>query len=115
MTILLILLTIVGVLAVLLRLGVAVYGSGKHTIEWFVARQICQQRARRGDLSGLAEAEKIRNEAGRQQRRWALHAAVWVILLGFPMLVPAGMIAYPIYAFLWLLPRHRISQSPTRL
>ena len=115
MTILLILLAIPGVLAVLLRFGVALYGTSKHTIEWFVARQISHQRAERGDLSGLAEAEKIRNEAGRQQRRWGLHALAWATLLAFPLLLPGAVIVYPLYAFLWLLPRHRISQSPTRL
>jgi hypothetical protein len=113
MTFILILLAIPGVLAVLLRLGVAAYGAAKHTIEWYVARQITKQRAERGDLSGLAEAEKIRNEAGRQQRRWGLHALAWTTLLAFPLMIPGAVIVYPLYSLLWLLPRHRITQTPT--
>ena len=62
MTILLILLAIPGVLAVLLRLGIALLHTGKHTVEWYVAKQISDQRASHGDLSGLAEAEKVRAE-----------------------------------------------------
>ena len=114
MTILLILLAIPGVLAVLVRLGVALFGASRHTVEWFVARQISHQRAERGDLSGLAEAEKIRGEAARQQRRWALHALMWIILLAFPLLIPGAVIVYPFYSILWLLPRHRIAGKPMR-
>jgi hypothetical protein len=105
MTILLILLAIPGVLAVLLRLGIALVGATKHTLEWFVARQITQQRAARGDLSGLSEAMKIRDAAARQQRRFALHAAVWIVLLGLPLLIPAAVIVYPFYSLFWLLPK----------
>jgi hypothetical protein len=114
MTILLILLAIPGVLAVLLRLGIALVGTTKHTMEWLVARQISNQRAERGDLSGLAEAEKVRNEAAREQRRWGLHAVVWTTLLAFPLLVPGAVIVYPFYSILWLLPRHRIADKPAR-
>jgi hypothetical protein len=114
MTFVLILLAIPGVLAVLLRLGVALFGTTKHTIEWFVARQISNQRAERGDLSGLAEAEKIRGEAARQQRRWGLHALAWTTLLAFPLLVPGAVIVYPLYSILWVLPRHSIAGKPAR-
>ncbi len=114
MTILLILLAIPGVLAVLLRLGVALFGTTKHTIEWYVARQISNQRAERGDLSGLSEAEKIRNEAARQQRRWGLHALAWTTLLALPLLIPGAVIVYPLYSVLWLMPRHRIADKPVR-
>lgn len=109
MTFILILLAIPGVLAVPLRLGLAVFGASRHTVEWFVARQISNQRAERGDLSGLAEAEKIRREAARQQRRWTLHALMWTILLAFPLLVPGAVVVYPFYSILWLLPRHGVT------
>ena len=114
MTIILILLAIPGVLAVLLRLGVALFSTARHTVEWYVARQITNQRAERGDLSGLAEAEKIRAEAARQQRRWGLHALAWTTLLAFPLLVPGAVIVYPLYSVLWLLPRHRVAEKPVR-
>jgi hypothetical protein len=109
MTILLILLAIPGVLAVLLRLGVSLLHTGKHTMEWYVARQISNQRAGRGDLSGLAEAEKIRAAAAREQRRHGMHALIWILLLAFPLLIPGAVIVYPLYSILWLLPRRRYS------
>jgi hypothetical protein len=115
MTILLILLAIPGVLAVLLRLGVALLHTGKHTVEWYVARQISDQRASRGDLSGLAEAEKARAAAAREQRRFGLHALMWTLLLAFPLLVPGAVLVYPLYSLLWLLPRpsHPIKPANT--
>jgi hypothetical protein len=113
MTILLILLAIPGVLAVLLRFGIALVGATKHTVEWFVARQIAGQRAERGDLSGLAEARKIVDAAAAQQRRYALHAVVWLVLLALPLLMPAAVIVYPFYSLFWLLP-HSHSRKPVR-
>ena len=114
MTIILILLAIPGVLAVLLRLGVALFGTARHTVEWYVARQISNRHAQRGDLSALAEAEKIRSAAARQQRRWGLHALAWTTLLAFPLLVPGAVIVYPLYSVLWFLPRHRVAEKPVR-
>ncbi|HET9438737.1 MAG TPA: hypothetical protein VFO52_01120 [Longimicrobiales bacterium] len=112
MTILLILLAIPGVLAVLLRLGIALLQTGKHTMEWYVARQISDQRAGRGDLSGLAEAEQVRAAAAREQRRYGLHALMWTLLLAFPLMVPGAVIVYPLYSVLWLLPRRGHSNKP---
>jgi hypothetical protein len=113
MTILLILLAIPGVLAVLLRFGIALAGAAKHTVEWFVARQISAQRAQRGDLSGLAEARKIVDAAAGKQRWYALHAVVWLVLLAFPLLMPAAVIVYPFYSIFWLLPSS-FSRTPER-
>lgn len=112
MTFILILLAIPGVLAVVLRLGWALLAAGKHSLEWFVARQITSQRAERGDLSGLAEARKVRDAAGRQQLRFGLHAAIWLLLLAMPLFVPGAVIVYPFYSILWLLPGPRILHTP---
>ena len=112
MTYVLILLAIPGVLAVLLRLGWALLATGKHALEWFVARQITNQRAERGDLSGLTEARKVRDAAARQQRRFGLHAAVWLLLLALPLFIPGAVIVYPFYSVLWFLPGPRIPRSP---
>lgn len=114
MTILLILLAIPGVLAVLLRLGTDLLHTVKHTMEWYVARQISQQRAGRGDLSGLAEAEKLRAAASRKQRWYGFHALIWMLLLGFPLLIPGAVLVYPLYSLLWLLPRRRFSIETAR-
>jgi hypothetical protein len=113
MTILIILLALPGVLAVLLRLGIALMGATKYSVEWYVARQISAQRAERGDLSGLAEARKIVDAAGRQQRRYILHAIAWVVLLALPLIMPAAVIVYPFYSLFWFLP-NRSSRKPVR-
>jgi hypothetical protein len=94
-------------------LGWALLGTGRHTLEWIVARQITNQRAERGDLSGLTEARKIRDEAARQQRRFGLHAVVWLLLLAMPLMIPGAVIVYPFYSLLWLLPGPRIPHNPS--
>ena len=113
MTFVLILLAIPGVLAVLLRLFVALIGATKHTIERYVARQIKHQRAERGDLSGLAEAEKIRSAAARKQMRWVGEALGWILLLGLPLMFPIAVVLYPFYSVFWLLP-NPYSRKPVR-
>lgn len=110
MTILLILLAIPGVLAVLVRLVIALARASKYTAERYVARQVKDQRVERGDLSGLSEAEKIRSAAARQQTRFIAESLGWLMLLGLPMLVPAAVILYPFYSIFWLLPRPRFGK-----
>lgn len=107
MTLVLILLAIPGVLAVLLRLFTALFGLTKHTIERYVAGQISDQHAERGDLTSLAAAEKVRGTATRMQLRHLIEALGWGTLLALPLLVPATVILYPFYAIVWLLP-HRM-------
>jgi hypothetical protein len=105
MTIILILLAIPGALAVLLRLGTALLHAGKYSLERYVARQIFDQRATRGDLSGMAEAEKVRVTAANKQMRFLGECAVWAALLGAPLLFPAAVVLYPIYSIFWFVPR----------
>jgi hypothetical protein len=104
MTIVLILLAIPGVLAVLLRLVMSLINATKHSIERYVAKQIKDQRAERGDLSGLAEAEKVRAAAARKQTRWIVESLGWTMLLALPLLFPFAVFLYPFYAVFWLLP-----------
>lgn len=104
MTFVLFLLAIIGVLAVLLRLALSLIGATKHSIERYVARQIKDQRAERGDLSGLAEAENVRAAAARKQTRWIVESLGWAMLLALPMLSPIALFLYPFYAVFWLLP-----------
>ena len=105
MTILLILLAIPGVLAVLLRLGTALLQTAKYSIERYVARQILDQRATRGDLSGMAEADKLRGEAAAKQMRFLMETAMWTALIGLPLLFPPAVIVYPLYSIFWFVPR----------
>jgi len=114
MTIVLILLAIPGVLAVLVRLFIALARVAKHTTERYVARQIKQQRAARGDLSGLSEAEKIRNTAARQQTRFLAESIGWVMLLALPLMFPLASFLYPLYSVFWLLPNPYLRKAAHR-
>jgi hypothetical protein len=105
MTIVLILLAIPGVLAVLVRLVIALARTTKHSAERYVARQVKAQRAERGDLSGLSEAEKIRRAAARRQTRFLAESLGWLMLLALPLLFPVAVFLYPFYSVFWLLPR----------
>ena len=105
MTIILILLAIPGVLAVLLRLGSALLQAGKFSLERYVARQILDQRATRGDLSGMAEADKVRATAANRQFRYIGESALWAVLLGLPLLFPPAVVLYPFYSIFWFVPR----------
>lgn len=105
MTIILIILAIPGVLAVMLRLGAALVQTARYSLERYVARQMLDQRAHRGDLSGMAEADKVRGTAASRQMRFLGEAAMWAALLGVPLLFPLAVILYPFYAIFWFVPR----------
>ena len=105
MTIILILLAIPGVLAVLLRLGAALLKTGRYSLERYVARQILDQRATRGDLSGMAEADQVRATAAGKQLRFLGETAMWAVLLGLPLMFPPAVVLYPLYSIFWFVPR----------
>lgn len=104
MTFVLILLAIPGVLAVLLRLGKALLQAGRYSIERYVAAQIVAQRAGRGDLSGMEEAETARAAAARNQMRYGAQTLVWAALLVLPAVFPPAVFVLPLYAIFWFVP-----------
>lgn len=105
MTFLLILLAIPGAAAVAMRLFMSLLRAGRYSIERYVARQIVDQRATRGDLSGMAEADKVRGEAARQQMRFVGETLLWAGLLGLPLVFAPAILLYPLYSIFWFVPR----------
>lgn len=103
MTLLLILLAIPGVLAVLLRLGTALLRAAKFSLERYVARQIVDQRAGRGDITGMAEAEQVRVVAARNQMRFVGETLMWAGLLAVPLIFPPAVVLYPFYSIFWFV------------
>lgn len=103
MTFILILLAIPGVLAVLLRLGKATLRTAKYSLERHVARQILDQRAGRGDLTGMEEANKVRGVAATNQMRYLGEALLWAALLALPLIFPPAIVLYPFYSILWFI------------
>ncbi len=104
------LLTILGFVAVVWRVGRAAAHALGRTAERVTAGNAADTRARRGDLTGMAEADAWHRHAGRL-RRWALWTcAFWLVLLVVPAYTAWTGPLYAAYALLWLLnvlPRRR--------
>jgi hypothetical protein len=102
------LLAAAGIAAVLLRAVLALFRALRGGVDSFLARDMADLRAQRGDLTGLAAAAEVR-QAARRQRMFAFGAfAVWIGLLAVPQLTPWPRFLYVIYSLLWLVP-HRAS------
>jgi hypothetical protein len=99
------LLAFAGVIAVMLRLLRALFATLRGGVDAFLARDVADTRAHRGDLTGVDEA---RAEAALARRRRLLAlgtACIWIGLLVFPMLTPWPRFLYASYSVLWLIPR----------
>lgn len=97
------LLAVAGLAAVLVgtvRSALRLLGRG---VEAYVAGQLADTRARRGDLTGMAEARDAVRRASRARLRGALVLAGWTAALVTPLLVPWTRSAYAACAALWIL------------
>lgn len=76
-------------------------------IDSLLTRELVELRARRGDLTGLADATDARSLA-RQRRLLAVATfCFWLLLLVIPALTPWPAVLYALYALLWVLPQGR--------
>jgi hypothetical protein len=99
------LLAIAGFAAVLFRAAGALVSALSGSVEGFLARDIADVRARRGDLSGLADADELA-AAARRRRLVSLGVfSMWAGLLIVPALTPWPSFLYAAYSLLWLVPR----------
>jgi hypothetical protein len=99
------LLAALGIAAIIVRAVGAAFRALRGGVEGFLARDLADVRAQRGDLTGLADAAAVRAEA-RRRRLVALGAlAFWIGLLLVPPLTPWPAFLYAIFALLWLVPR----------
>ncbi|HEX6558115.1 MAG TPA: hypothetical protein VF021_01595 [Longimicrobiales bacterium] len=105
MTLLLVLIALPGIAAVVLRWSNAMWATARHSLEWFVASQIADTRAQRGDISGMSEADMIRRKSRDAQSRDLLRLLFWSALLIVPLLLPGSFIIYALYGLFWLVPR----------
>ena len=96
-------LAVAGLLAVLWgTLGALIRLVGRAAETW-VARELARTRARRGDVTGLAEA---RAGAGRARVAWlraVLSLAAWTGLLVGPALTPWPTTLYAASSLIWVL------------
>jgi hypothetical protein len=105
------LLALAGAGAVVLRLLRALFAALRGGVDAFVARDIAETRAQRGDLTGLDDARSVALAARRRRLRALGVASVWGGLLVFPTLTPWPAMLYATYSLLWVLPR-RIRHVP---
>jgi hypothetical protein len=99
------LLAVAGVAAVLVRAAAAAFRALRGGVDAFLARDLQDVRAGRGDLTGFADAAGARS-AARRRRMTALGTmAFWLGLLIVPPLTPWPRLLYAVYSLLWLAPR----------
>lgn len=96
-----------GIAGVAVRLARAALRTLQRGVDAFVASEMARNRARRGDLTGLAEAEAWARSARHERLAAAGRAALWLALLVAPALTPWPRELYAACAVLWLVPRAR--------
>lgn len=105
------LLAVAGFLAVALRAVRALFAALRGGVDAFLARDLADTRARRGDLTGLSDAEAARASARRYRVMALGFFFLWGGLLLVPPLTPWPQLLYGAYSLLWLLP-HRAPAPP---
>ncbi|HSJ23990.1 MAG TPA: hypothetical protein VK929_04880 [Longimicrobiales bacterium] len=98
-------LAVAGAAAVVVRGVASLFRALRGGVDAFLARDLADVRAQRGDLTGVSDAASVRAEA-RRRRMVALGAAgFWIGLLIVPPLTPWPRFLYVVYSLLWLVPR----------
>ncbi len=108
----LIILAVLGFIAVLVRLVRAAFGALRHSVDTFLAREAVEARARRGDLTGMAEAQNWNRGARRARIRSFVIVALWLAGLIAPAFTPWARELYAAYSLLWLFARPRPALRP---
>lgn len=97
-------LSVIGIAAVAWRLArsfLRLLGRGAESV-W--AEEMANVRSRRGDLTGMAEADEQARSVARSRRRAAAATGFWVFLLAAPAVTPWARPVYAGLSLLWLLP-----------
>jgi hypothetical protein len=97
-----------GVIAVVLRLLRSLFVALRGGVDAFLAADIAQTRAHRGDITGLDDAQAAARLARRRRMRALGQSSLWAGLLLVPGLTPWPRLLYAGYSLLWLLPRRRL-------
>jgi hypothetical protein len=108
LSIVLLLLALLGVAALVVRLGRAGLRLGLNAAEATAASGLAEVSQRRGDITGFMEG-RASGEALRRARRRNLAAVLaYGLLLVVPLFTEAAREAYAVAALVWLLPRRPI-------
>ncbi|MGH7474997.1 MAG: hypothetical protein ACRELD_01790 [Longimicrobiales bacterium] len=95
-------LAVFGVLALLRHILRAVFVLARRGVDAFLAGEAADVRARRGDLTGLEDAERNAQRARRARVRASIGLAVWSALLVAPPFTEWTAEIYAACAMLWL-------------
>ncbi len=97
-----------GFIALLRRAGRAAVAVLRRGVDSFLSRETADVRARRGDLTGLAEAEETSRRARGARLRAGGALLFWLALLAIPPLIDMATTIYAVCAMLWLAPPLRL-------
>lgn len=98
--------------AVLLRLLRSAFRAMRHGAYTLYAREIAANRARRGDLTGLEEAQGWVEYARKERFQAICWTSLWLVLLVVPLtLLPAPLPVYAAYSGIWLIPSNQSRQD----
>jgi hypothetical protein len=100
-------LAIAGVAAAVWHLLRAAFRFLSHGATGLWVGELGRTRARRGDVTGLQDAERDRREARSRKNRAGLEATGWLVLLVAPSLTPWARHIYAVCAVLWIVPALR--------
>jgi hypothetical protein len=101
------LLAVIGVLAVLVRAGRALLSLLRGGVDMFLARDLHEVLAQRGDLTGMQEAVTMRRTGRQRRTAAAARLSFWVGLLIVPNFTPWPAQLCAAYTVFWLFPRSK--------
>ncbi|CAN5710601.1 hypothetical protein BH23GEM10_BH23GEM10_11500 [soil metagenome] len=107
------LVAVAGFAAVALRAVGALLLVVRFAVDAFLARDLADARARRGDLTGVSDAAGARALARRRRLAAVGALCTWGSLLIVPPLTSWPTLLYASYSLLWLLPRRRTAVQHT--
>jgi hypothetical protein len=110
------LLAVVGVAALVYRLGRSLLRVGLAAAEAGAVGGMMRVSVRTGDLTGMAERQAVVGAVRRKRALALLTAALWAVLLAAPPLAGVSRPVYAAAALVWLLPRRpiRLTTVPVR-
>ncbi|MEO5509518.1 MAG: hypothetical protein ABIS27_02745 [Longimicrobiales bacterium] len=97
-------LAIIGVAAVLARAFRALFSLLRGGVDMFVANDLHDVRAQRGDLTGMEEATALRRSGRERRAVAAARISFWIGLLIAPGFTPWPAHLCASYVIFWLLP-----------
>lgn len=115
LSVVLLLLAVLGLVALVARLGRAALRLGLNAAEATAASGLAEVSQRRGDITGFLE-RRASGETLRRRRRRNLAAVLgYGMLLVAPLFTDAAREVYAAASLLWLLPRRPVRPPPSEL